>query len=53
MEGTAVLGRLRWQVAEVIDVVEETPLFALSFSMTGALEKKGRPKTPLSILAER
>jgi ferredoxin-NADP reductase len=25
MEGTAVLGRLSWQVAEVIDVVEETP----------------------------
>src|SRR5437867_5769104 len=25
MEGTAVLGRLTWQVAEVIDVVKETP----------------------------
>ena len=25
MEGTAVLGRLSWQVAEVVDVVEETP----------------------------
>ena len=25
MEGTALLGRLSWQVAEVIDVVEETP----------------------------
>jgi ferredoxin-NADP reductase len=25
MEGTAVLGRLSWKVAEVVDVVEETP----------------------------
>ena len=25
MAGTAVLGRLSWQVAEVVDVVEETP----------------------------
>jgi ferredoxin-NADP reductase len=36
MAGTAVLGRLTWQVAEVADVVAETPrVKTLSFDVPG------------------
>ena len=36
MEGTTVLGRLSWQVAEVVDIVDETPrVKTIAFDVRG------------------